>query len=95
MLPLYHCNGAAQHLTNNNMKRIDCIEVQGIKHKMVLLTSDLVGFYLYKLIPIELGYESKIMYIAPNREAHWMYGKPMDGGKQIKHSEILYFNIFK
>jgi len=50
--------------------------------------------YLYKLIPMELGYDTKIMYIAQDRADHWMYGKPMEGGKQIKHSEISYFYTY-
>jgi hypothetical protein len=77
------------------MKKVNCISIHGVNHKMKLLESDLEGFYLYKLIPMELGYDSKIMYIAPNREDHWMYGKPMEGGKQIKLSEILYFNTYE
>ena len=77
------------------MKKVFCISVHGIQHEMELLNSDCVGFYLYKLIPMELGYEPKIMYIAPNREEYWMYGKPMQGGKQIQHSEIQHFFRFR
>jgi len=73
------------------MKKVYCISVHGVNHEMQLLDSDCRDFYRYKLIPMELGYESKIMYIAPNREDYWMYGKPMEGGKQIKHSEIQHF----
>ncbi len=73
------------------MAKVNCISVHGVNHEMKLLQSDLVGFYLYKLIPMELGYEPKIMYIAPNRESHWMYGKPMEGGKEISNSNIMYF----
>jgi hypothetical protein len=51
---------------------------------MKLLESDLVGFHLYKLIPTELGYEPKIMYINHDRTEFWLYGKPMDGGKQVE-----------
>ena len=58
---------------------------------MELLDSDLQGYYLYKLVPLELGYDAKIMYIAPDRADYWMYGKPMQGGKQISSSEIHYF----
>ena len=72
-----------------------CISVHGVQHTMELLESDLDGYYLYKLTPMELGYEPKIMYIAPNRADHWMYGKPMEGGLQIKRSEIRYFYIQK
>ena len=67
-----------------------CISVHGVKYEMELLESDLIGYYLYKLIPMELGYGSKIMYITPDRTDHWMDGKPMEGGKQIAHSNILY-----
>lgn len=76
------------------MKRY-CISVHGINHEMELLESDWVGYYLYKLIPMELGYEPKIMYIAPDRADHWMYGKPMEGGKQIDHSQIAYFYRYR
>lgn len=75
--------------------KIYCISVHGVNHKMELLESDLKGFYLYRLVPMELGYEPKNMYIAPDRAAHWMYGKPMQGGKQISNSEILYFQTYK
>ena len=68
-----------------------CISVHGVEHEMELLDSDLQGYYLYKLVPMELGYDAKIMYIAPDRADHWMYGKPMQGGKQINSSEIHYF----
>jgi hypothetical protein len=68
--------------------------VHGIKYEIKLSESDLIGFYLYKLIPMELGHSSEIMYISPNREDHWMCGKPNDNGKQIKHSEIHYFYIY-
>jgi len=61
---------------------------------MQLLESDLEGYYLYRLIPMELGSEPKIMYISPNRVDHWMYGKPMEGGKQIAPSNILYFHTY-
>ena len=69
-----------------------CISVHGVEHEMELLDSDLQGYYLYKLVPLELGYDTKIMYIAPDRADHWMYGKPMQGGKQINSSEIHYFH---
>lgn len=71
----------------NNTKKY-CISVHGLNYKMVLCESDLEGFYLYKLIPMHLGDEPKFMYIAPNREDHWM------GGKQIQHSQILYFYTY-
>ena len=66
------------------------ISVHGIKHEMKLRTSDLPGFYMYRLIPIELGYDSKIIYISQNKDEYWMYGKPMEGGKKIENSEISY-----
>ena len=72
-----------------------CISVDGVNHEMELLESDMVGYYLYKLIPMELGYEPKIMYISPDRADHWMYGKPMEGGKQIEHSQIRYFHRYR
>lgn len=72
-----------------------CIAVHNIEHEMELLNSDLQGFYLYKLIPMELGYEPKIMYIAPDRSEHWIYGKPMEGGKQVENCNILYFYKLK
>ena len=75
--------------------KVYCISVHGVNHEMKLLNSDLEGFYLYELIPMELGSAPKIMYIAPNREGHWMYGKPMEGGKYVKLSEILYFYRYK
>jgi hypothetical protein len=65
------------------------ISVHGVKHEMELLKSDIKGYDLYKLIPMELGYEPKIMYITPNKDDHWMYGGPMEG-KQINQSEIIY-----
>ena len=74
--------------------RTNCISVHGVNHRMELLESDLIGYYLYKLIPMELGYDPKIMYIDPNMVDHWMYGQPMNGGKQIKLSEILYFHTY-
>lgn len=77
----------------NNVKKY-CISVHGVNYKMELCTSDLVGFYLYKLVPMELGSEPKFMYIAPDRASHWMYGKPMQGGKQIQASQILYFYTY-
>lgn len=75
--------------------KIYCIKIHGISHEMELINSDFKGYYAYKLIPMELGYDPKIIYIAPDRQDHWLYGKPMDGGKQIKHSEILYFYRYK
>ncbi len=77
----------------DNMKT-HCISVHGVGHEMKLCQSDLVGFYLYKLIPMELGYEPKFMYIAPDCAEHWMYGKPMQGGKQIDCSQIQYFYTY-
>jgi hypothetical protein len=74
-------------------KKINCISVHGIVHEMYLLESDCPGYYLYRLIPTELGYEPKIMYIAPDRADHWMYGKPMEG-KQISHTNIFYCHIY-
>ncbi len=73
------------------MKKVYCISVHGVSHEMELLNSDCRGFYCYKLVPMELGYESKIMYIKADREDYWMYGKPMEGGKQIQHSQIQHF----
>jgi len=70
----------------------NCISIHNVNHEMKLLKSDLDGFYMYKLTPMELGYEPKIIYIAPNRAAHWLYGKPMEGGKFIELENILYFN---
>lgn len=70
------------------------ITVHGVSHEMQLLTSDVQGFYLYKLIPMELGYEPKLMYIAPNREAYWMYGKPMEG-KLVDSRNISHFYTYK
>ena len=77
------------------MKKIFCISVHGVNHEMVLLNSDLQGFYLYRLIPMELGYEPKIIYIAPDRAEHWLYGKPMEGGIQVESSKILYSYIYE
>ncbi len=76
----------------DNMKT-HCISVHGVGHEMKLCQSDLVGFYVYKLIPIELGYEPKFMYIATDGTDHWMYGKPMEG-KQIELSQIQYFYTY-
>jgi hypothetical protein len=73
----------------------NCISVHGVNYEMELLNSDFVGFYRYKLIPMKLGYEQKIMYIALNRVDHWMYAKPMEGGMQIQISKILYFHTYK
>lgn len=80
---------------NNVMKTKNCIAIHGVNHEMELMASDLDGYYLYKLIPIELGCEPKIIYIAPNRADHWLYGKPMEGGKQVNTTEILYFKRYK
>ena len=68
-----------------------CISIHGVQHEMKIMTSDLQGFYMYKLVPMELGYDEKIIYIAPDRAAHWMYGKPYEGGKLIDPKNILYF----
>lgn len=76
------------------MKKTHCISVHGVGYKMELCESDCIGFYLYKLIPKELGWEPKFMYIARNPEEHWMYGKPMQGGLQIDCSRILYFHTY-
>ncbi len=70
---------------------LHCIAIHNVNHKMKLMESDLDGFYMYKLIPMELGYDPKIIYIAPNRAEHWLYGKPMEGGKLIDSHNILYF----
>lgn len=68
------------------------ISVHGIKYEMKLRNSDLPGFYMYRLIPILLGYEPTIIYISPNRNQYWMYGKPNEGGKKIENSEIFYLH---
>lgn len=71
-------------------RKIDCISIHGVNHEMKLMQSDYPGYYQYKLIPMELGFDPKIIYIAPNRADHWLYGKPMEG-KQIEAKNILYF----
>lgn len=71
-----------------------CISVDAVKYVLQLCGSDLQGFYLYELIPMQLGDEPKFMYIAPDRTDHWMDGKPMQGGKQIALSQILYFYTY-
>lgn len=73
--------------------KTNCISVYGVEHELELLESDAKGFYKYKMHPMELGYEPKIIYIAPNREDYWMYGKPMEGGKQIHRSKVRHFFI--
>lgn len=72
----------------------DCIAIHNVNHEMELVSSDLTGFYKYKLIPMELGYEPKFIYIAPNRAEHWLYGKPLEGGKKIDSRDILYFKHY-
>jgi hypothetical protein len=59
------------------------------------MESDCPGYYMYKLVPMELGYDPKVIYIAPDRASHWMYGKPMEGGKQIDNSKVDYFYTYK
>ena len=75
-------------------KKVNCISIYGVNYEMKFSVSDFDGFYLYKLIPMELGYDPTIIYIAPNCEDHWLYDKPMKG-MQIKLSEILYFHTYK
>jgi|LakMenEpi03Aug12_release.lakeMendotaPanAssembly.Ray.scaffolds.fasta_scaffold1134387_1 hypothetical protein len=75
--------------------KIYCIKIHGVSHEMELINSDCKGYYAYKLIPMELGYEPKIVYIAPDRADYWLYDKPMQGGKQISHREISHFYIYK
>lgn len=72
-----------------------CIQIHGVRHEMKLMQSDCPGYYMYNLIPMELGYEPKVIYIAPERTAHYLYGKPMQGGKQIDTKDILYFHTYK
>jgi hypothetical protein len=68
------------------------ISLHGIKYEMKLRTSDLPGFYMYRLIPIVLGYDPAIIYISLNRDEYWMNGKPNEVGKKIENSEIFYFH---
>jgi len=71
------------------IKRRYYITVHDNKYEMELKQSDCPGYFLYKLIPTALGSEPKIIYISPNREDHWLFGKPMEG-KQVHRSKILY-----
>jgi hypothetical protein len=69
---------------------LNCISVHQVNFEMKLLKSDLVGYKLYRLYPMELGYEPKVLYISNDKQRYWLYGKPMEG-KQIEKSNISYF----
>lgn len=68
-----------------------CISIHGNRYEMRLLNSETKGFYKYRLIPMELGIEEKDIYISPNREEHWMFGRPNEGGKLVDIKNIFYF----
>jgi len=69
--------------------KISCITIDGNDYEMDLTTSDLKGFYLYKLIPRWSNEEPKMLYIAPNRESYLM------DGKQLDSRNILHYFTFK
>jgi hypothetical protein len=71
------------------MRKINCIQINVLSGhcELEIMISEMAGFYKYKMIPLELGYEPQIIYISPNRERYIMHGKELDK-KNILHSFI-------